>query len=64
MHGFYANVYGVCADFTQILQASLKFRLFKTDMKIETTLLYTAGCFGPLSCSATTLPKAVTKKEP
>ena len=41
MHGFYANFFGFCADVTQMFAASLKFRIIKTGIEIETTLLYT-----------------------
>ena len=41
MHGFSANFYRFFADVTQILGPSLKFRIIKNDMEIETTLLYT-----------------------
>ena len=41
MHGFYANFFGFCVDVMQILSASLKFRIIKIDVEIETTLLYT-----------------------
>ena len=41
MHGFYANFFGFCVDVMQMLSASLKFRILKTDIEIETTLLYT-----------------------
>ena len=41
MHGFYADFFGFCEDVMQMVSASLKFRIIKTDIEIETTLLYT-----------------------
>ena len=41
MHGFNANFFGFCEDVMQMVSASLKFRIIKTDIEIQTTLLYT-----------------------